>query len=89
MVRAVILTRDKILFNNSSLNINEEGNIDVSGTIIGDISSNAVSISEYNALYKKVIMQEGMIAGLESSVRSLKTFSNYPPEPEPEPEPEP
>ena len=50
-----------ILFNNSSLNINEEGNIDVSGTIIGDISSNAVSISEYNALYKEVIMQENMI----------------------------
>ena len=25
MVKSVILTRDKILFNNSSLNINEEG----------------------------------------------------------------
>ena len=59
MVKSVILTRDKILFNNSSLNINEEGNIDVSGTITGgDISGNIVRLAEYNNLYNQVIFQQ-------------------------------
>ena len=74
MVKSVILTRDKKLFNNSSLNINEEGNIDVSGTITGgDISGNIVRLAEYNNLYNQVIAQQGFKEG-DLSIRDLKTM---------------
>ena len=78
----------------TKFSINDEGSVDVSAIIIGDISTNnSVSIEQLNNLKYRFDLNESKISSLIQKYNDVdiwvKSQPHLGPEPEPEPEPEP
>ena len=98
MSKKINIINDSILFKNkdntigNGLYFSKDGSLEVSGTMICDVSiNNSIDANTFQQLTNDIISQENLITDLRNKLNTFKREIYYPePEPEPEPpEPEP